>query len=156
MSFLPGQHSFSTLVKAPHFSFGSPPYTRLRPFDGWLKLQTPEVGTGTGLHRGSIPPLCPSDWLRGEFVSQVRPKRLCLGKFVGEKRSLSDGIANHEGNVTPDISVAHLRAKPTGMKADLGARAGEGKRANLNDTSQPLDSGCPGPNLMLFNTLCFC
>lgn len=42
--FLPGQHSFPVLITVPLCSYGSLPYLTLRPFNGWLNLQTPEVG----------------------------------------------------------------------------------------------------------------
>lgn len=82
--FLPGQHSFSVLVKAPLFSYGGYPIPNsdLSMVGSTSKL--PRCTQSTGLHIGALhfPDL--SDWLRCEFMSQIRPKRLYLGKFVEE------------------------------------------------------------------------
>lgn len=77
----------------------------------------------TGPHHRCIPLPWHQTLAQGCVHEPRKPNRLCLGKFVREKHYLCAGTANHIGNVTPEASVAHLRAEPTGMKADLRARA---------------------------------
>lgn len=77
----------------------------------------------TGLYHQSIPYPWHQRLAQGWVHEPRKPNRLCLGKFVREKHYLFAATANHKGNVTPEISIAHLRAEPTGMKVDLRARA---------------------------------
>lgn len=68
-------------------------------------------------------------------MSQVRSKRLYLGKFAGEKHSLSAGIANHKGNnnIRGFSGPPETKANRYESRSE-GQRAGEKERTNLNDT----------------------